>query len=402
MDYKMNIRTVYVNMIITAVILIISSLVICENNTTVDQESALQQSLFKNYNRFRKPVKVFTNRVLVNLQLFIFSILKLDIKSQTLHTSSLLVVSWIDEYLLWNSSKFSEIEYLRLPAESIWIPNICNRQEISDRRCLTYGSVTDTKSEVIVHNSGLVYLSEMMNSVNLCTFNAMNFPFDIQNCVYKFIITSSTLYKVDLVLKHSDIKTEFYIGNEEWELLSTSVYEKDSIINMVIVLRRRPLFLTLTIIVPIVALSIMNCFCFVLPIESGEKMGMSVALFLTFAVFGSILSDTMPQNSEHIPWFIVYVTTQIVFSSLSVIMETIVVRMHHMDTFRSKTTDSNRDELEEETTATGDHFDVSKTKSKHSHRKWKSRAKRLDKVLIVFNVSTTITSICIFVSIIVS
>lgn len=214
MDYKMNIRTVYVNMIITAVILIISSLVICENNTTVDQESALQQSLFKNYNRFRKPVKVFSNRVLVNLQLFIFSILKLDIKSQTLHTSSLLVVSWIDEYLVWNSSKFSEIEYLRLPAESIWIPNICNRQEISDRRCLTYGSVTDTKSEVIVHNSGLVYLSEMMNSVNLCTFNAMNFPFDIQNCVYKFIITSSALYKVDLVLKHSDIKTEFYIGNE--------------------------------------------------------------------------------------------------------------------------------------------------------------------------------------------
>lgn len=70
MDYKMNIRTVYVNMIIIVVVLIISSLAICENNITIDQESALQQSLFKNYNRYSKPVKVFSNRV--NLKLFIF------------------------------------------------------------------------------------------------------------------------------------------------------------------------------------------------------------------------------------------------------------------------------------------------------------------------------------------
>lgn len=67
---------------------------------------------------------------------------------------------------------------------------------------------------------------------------------------------------------------------------------------MNIVLRRRPLFLTLTLIFPIITLSFMNMFCFVLPIESGEKIGMSVALYLTFAVFGSILSDAMPKDSE--------------------------------------------------------------------------------------------------------
>lgn len=155
----MNIETVFNILNIIVVVLIISSLANCENNITMDQESALQESLFKNYNRYRKPVKVFSNRVSVNLELIIFSIPKLDIKSQTLHTSSMLVVSWIDEYLVWNSSKFREIEYLRLPGDIIWVPNVCNLQEITDRRCLTYGSVTDTKSEVIVHNSGLVYLS---------------------------------------------------------------------------------------------------------------------------------------------------------------------------------------------------------------------------------------------------
>lgn len=98
----------------------------------------------------------------------------------------------------------------------------------------------------------------MMNSVNLCTFNIINFPFDIQTCVFKFVITSTTLYTLDLALNQSNMKTDFYIGNKEWDLLSISVYEKDSMLDMLIILRRRPLFLTLTKIVPIVALSIIN------------------------------------------------------------------------------------------------------------------------------------------------
>lgn len=149
--------------------------------------------------------------------------------------------------------------------------------------------------------TGIENLPEMMNSVNLCTFNIINFPFDIQTCVFKFVITSTTLYTVDLAVNQSNIKTDFYIGNEEWDLLSTSVSEKDSMLNMLIILRRRPLFLTLTIIVPIVALSIMNCFCFLLPIKSGEKMGMSVALFLTFAVLEAFLETrcNRTQNTFH-------------------------------------------------------------------------------------------------------
>lgn len=35
-----------------------------------------------------------------------------------------------------------------------------------------------------------------------------------------------------------------------------------------------------------------------LRVANREKIGMSVALYLTFAVFGSILSDAMPKDSE--------------------------------------------------------------------------------------------------------
>lgn len=179
-------------------------------------------------------------------------------------------------------------------------------------------------------------------------------------------------YIVDFVVNQLNIKIDFYIGNEEWDLFLISVFEKDSMFNMLIILRRRLLFFILIIIVFIVVLFIMNCFCFLLFIKFGEKMGMFVVLFLIFVVFGSIFSDMMLQNLDYILWFIVYVIIQIVFSSLSVIMEIIVVYLYYMNICRLKMIDNKKDELQEEIVVKGDNFDVSNKKFKFIDEKWKS------------------------------
>lgn len=72
--------------------------VCCQDNETIDTESILQEKLFKNYNRYRKPVKVSSSRIYVNLNLYILSLLRVDIKSQTLHAANWLTYSWTDEY----------------------------------------------------------------------------------------------------------------------------------------------------------------------------------------------------------------------------------------------------------------------------------------------------------------
>lgn len=40
-------------------------------------------------------------------------------KLQTLHTATFLEGILTDEYLTWNSSEFSDIQYLRLPADKV-------------------------------------------------------------------------------------------------------------------------------------------------------------------------------------------------------------------------------------------------------------------------------------------
>lgn len=153
------------------VIFIIMPLSLGQENETMDTETVLQNTLFHVYNRYRKPVKIYDRRVQVGLDLHILSLPKLDIRSQTLHTAIWLRVSWTDEYLTWNSKDFSGINFLRLPADKVWIPAVCNMHEISGRRCLTYSSVGNTNSEVEVDNNGHVSLSEAMESIISCTFN---------------------------------------------------------------------------------------------------------------------------------------------------------------------------------------------------------------------------------------
>lgn len=385
-------------------------------NETMDTETVLQDTLFHAYNRYRKPVKIYDRKVQVGLGLHILSLPKLDIRSQTLHTAIWLRVDWTDEYLRWNSGDFSGINFLRLPADKVWIPAVCNMHEISGRRCLTYSSVENTNSEVEIESNGHVSLSEAMESIILCSFNVQKFPFDIQICTFTFFASTKQSHSLELMHNQSSFDSRYFIGNEEWGLISTNVQKNAWKLEMKIELRRRPLFLTLTLVFPIITLSFMNVFCFVLPIESGEKMGMSVAVFLTFAVFGSILSDSMPKDSENISLFIVYVTVQIFLSGLSVVLETIVLRIYHAELGpfsrffefeQNKITVSPSSDhiekksknLENECNMDLKLIDQSQT---NLGEKWKTKAKTLDRYLLIFNLLTNVITFIICTSIIMS
>lgn len=385
-------------------------------NETMDTETVLQDTLFHAYNRYRKPVKIYDRKVQVGLGLHILSLPKLDIRSQTLHTAIWLRVDWTDEYLRWNSGDFSGINFLRLPADKVWIPAVCNMHEISGRRCLTYSSVENTNSEVEIESNGHVSLSEAMESIILCSFNVQKFPFDIQICTFTIFASTKQSHSLELMHNQSSFDSRYFIGNEEWGLISTNVQKNAWKLEMKIELRRRPLFLTLTLVFPIITLSFMNVFCFVLPIESGEKMGMSVAVFLTFAVFGSILSDSMPKDSENISLFIVYVTVQIFLSGLSVVLETIVLRIYHAELGpfsrffefeqNKNTVSPSSDHIEKKSKNLENECNMDLKLIDQSQtnlgEKWKTKAKTLDRYLLIFNLLTNVITFIICTSIIMS
>jgi hypothetical protein len=106
-------------------------------------------------------------------------------------------------------------------------------------------------------------------------------------------------------------------------------------------MKRKPGYIVLTVLLPVILLSVLNIFSFVLPIDSGEKLGTAMAIFLTFAVFLTVINDIMPKSDE-IPPFTVYLTIQLIISGLTVILETIVLRVHFNSSDNSDSSDTNK------------------------------------------------------------
>ena len=63
--------------------------------------------------------------------------------------------------------------------------------------------------------------------------------------------------------------------------------------------KRKPDFYALNMILPVLLLAVMAVFVFMLPAESGEKIGFSLTVLLAFVVLMTILGDKMPSTADH-------------------------------------------------------------------------------------------------------
>lgn len=70
---------------------------------------------------------------------------------------------------------------------------------------------------------------------------------------------------------------------------------------MQVVIRRRPLFYTVNLLLPSVFLMLMDVVGFHLPPDSGERVSFKVTLLLGYSVFLIIVSDTLPATAIGTP-----------------------------------------------------------------------------------------------------
>ena len=126
---------------------------------------------------------------------------------------------------------------------------------------------------------------------------------------------------------------EEYKPSSEWDILSSdsTIEEKgEAAIIFTLTIRRKPRYLFLSIMFPIIMLSILNVFVFALPSDSGEKASYAVTVFLAFAVFLTIISSSLPENSDATALYSVYIIIQTAQSTLITILALIFIRLHNI------------------------------------------------------------------------
>ena len=232
---------------------------------------------------------------------------------------------WKDSYLTWNPPDFGNITQLILPPAYIWLPDI----GLWNSRGDVYNEQHFKLSKVRIASDGTVAWSPGGEAQINCMLNARKFPFDTQTCVMLIEPDKSFLahqqFHVPKRVSHLRSNTHGVwqvqrIWNEAKTLNASSAQFGQFYAH--IVLKRKAAYFVTYMIAPCIMLGFLNLFVFVLPSSSGEKISLGITIIMSHFIFLVIIAEHLPQNSDHIPAFAIYLDVTILLSALSVVCST--------------------------------------------------------------------------------
>ncbi|XP_076148424.1 neuronal acetylcholine receptor subunit non-alpha-2-like [Alosa pseudoharengus] len=296
-----------------------------------EMEDSLLRNLFQGYQRWVRPTQHANDTITVRFGLKISQLVDVDEKNQLMTTNVWLWQEWIDYKLRWNPEDYGGITSIRVPSESIWLPDIVLYENADGR---FEGSLM---TKAIVKYNGTITWTPPASYKSACTMDVTFFPFDRQNCTMKFGSWTYDGSMVDLVLTDDQVDRKDFFDNGEWEILSATGARgnrRDDVlsypfITYSFILKRLPLFYTLFLIIPCLGLSFLTVLVFYLPSDEGEKLSLSTSVLVSLTVFLLVIEEIIPSSSKVIPLIGEYLLFIMIFVTLSIIVTVFVINVHH-------------------------------------------------------------------------
>nr|KAG5702161.1 hypothetical protein BaRGS_033873 [Batillaria attramentaria] len=292
----------------------------------------LQSTLFKGYSPNIRPVRRAADATEVNLHLHVKRIVDVDVKAQKLSQVVYMDILWKDEFITWDPKKFGNVQNFLVRQKDIWTPDLMFGPHISGQP-LRMGH---DNMLLMVWYDGRVSWTPDLTIDTACTMDITNYPFDEQRCTWQLYPWMSDKEHVKLTVRNlSDIFDMLISENVEWKLTDVrgqtcdfkNEYFEFSCVKFTYVLKRRATFLVLTVVIPTVMLAVISTLVFVLPVDSGEKISLSVAPVLAFVLMLSIMMNVLPQSSLQTSVFVVYLVFLVVCSTLSISLTVAVLSL---------------------------------------------------------------------------
>ncbi|XP_056008968.1 neuronal acetylcholine receptor subunit alpha-10-like [Ostrea edulis] len=275
----------------------------------------------------------------VSGSLTLLSISGLDEVSGTFSTMVNLALYWQDERLKWDSSSYDNLSSIVIPQDQVWTPSIIMRN--SAKKVKKLGLENNV---VTISSDGWVSLNIADYLETVCNFDVTHFPFDRQKCEILFFPWIYTSGSVDFKQSYSNVDLTLYSENGMWKILSTT-----STVNYIlrpsqsgqtyrfaelkytIDMERRSSYFVLTIFMPVIMLLLLNSVVFLLPTDSGERVGYSITCLLALAVFLTLTADNLPRTSDPLSVLACFLMLLVMTSAGICLMTILSVWLHHKD-----------------------------------------------------------------------
>uniref|UniRef100_A0A3B3YP90 Cholinergic receptor, nicotinic, alpha 6 n=1 Tax=Poecilia mexicana TaxID=48701 RepID=A0A3B3YP90_9TELE len=296
-------------------------------------EDRLFRKLFRRYNQFIRPVENVSDPVTVEFEVSISQLVKVDEVNQIMETNLWLRHIWNDYKLKWMPAEFDGIEFIRVPSNKIWRPDIVlYNNAVGD-------FLVEDKTKALLKYDGTITWVPPAIFKSSCPMDITYFPFDYQNCSMKFGSWTYDKAKIDLVLIGSKVNLKDFWESGEWEIIDAPGYKHDIKYNCCeeiypditysFYIRRLPLFYTINLIIPCLLISFLTVLVFYLPSDCGEKVTLCISVLLSLTVFLLVITETIPSTSLVIPLIGEYLLFTMIFVTLSIVITVFVLNVHY-------------------------------------------------------------------------
>ncbi|XP_033725215.1 acetylcholine receptor subunit beta-type lev-1-like [Pecten maximus] len=127
---------------------------------------------------------------------------------------------------------------------------------------------------------------------------------------------------------------DFYKSNGEWYINWTSVQNNTghgadmSVLDFSIHLTRRSDFFILSMITPILLPCFLNPFVFLLPASSGERISYTITMFLSLAVYMTLIGENMPKTSDPMAGISYLLLVSMVYNCVLILLTIFTLRCY--------------------------------------------------------------------------
>uniref|UniRef100_A0AAQ4QPV8 Cholinergic receptor, nicotinic, alpha 6 n=1 Tax=Gasterosteus aculeatus aculeatus TaxID=481459 RepID=A0AAQ4QPV8_GASAC len=296
-------------------------------------EDRLFRRLFRRYNQFIRPVENVSDPVTVEFEVSMSQLVKVDEVNQIMETNLWLRHVWNDYKLKWAPVEYDGIEFIRVPSNKIWRPDIVlYNNAVGD-------FLVEDKTKALLRFDGTITWIPPAIFKSSCPMDITYFPFDYQNCSMKFGSWTYDKAKIDLVLIGSKVNLKDFWESGEWEIIDAPGYKHDIKYNCCeeiypditysFYIRRLPLFYTINLIIPCLLISFLTVLVFYLPSDCGEKVTLCISVLLSLTVFLLVITETIPSTSLVIPLIGEYLLFTMIFVTLSIVITVFVLNVHY-------------------------------------------------------------------------
>ncbi|KAL4224137.1 Cullin-3 [Mactra antiquata] len=230
----------------------------------------------------------------------------------------------------WNGTTLNR---LSIDADLIWLPDI----RIGTPTDFGMPIEDEIYGHVNIYRDGKIQGWPYMDKDIPFIPDIKYYPFDTQEISIGIYPWTDSIDELHLVHDNGIDSLSAFQENSEWDIINHTITsetyswenaESYSRIRFEFVIRRRWLYPAISMLLPVVVTSGLNCLVFILPVESGERITLNISVFLTLAVFLTIINDSLPKNSNGVSILVLYLLLQMIGSVLSIAFTCLAVNVY--------------------------------------------------------------------------